>query len=120
MGELSEDRIEDLKDATRMIGDRWSLLVLAACLDGTTRFEQLRRRLGIARNILSHRLGRLIDMELLVRRSVAQGARRMEYVPSDKAESLRPVIRALIDWRVRSAPHLKRRTAGSRQEQPWQ
>lgn len=117
MTKLSDERIADLKETTRLIGDRWSLLVVWACLDGATRFEEIRRRLGIARNILSDRLGRLTDMELLVRRPVARGARRMEYVPGEKAQCLRPVIRAMIDWSARSASHQERRKVEWRLEQ---
>ena len=106
MTDLSNERIADMRETTQMIGDRWSLLIIWACLNGTTRFEEFHRRLGIARNILSDRLGRLQDLELVERRPVFRGARRMEYVPKARARQLRPVVRALIDWRLsRLSPH---------------
>ena len=94
----SDEQVTQFKDTAYLIGDRWCLLVIWACLDGTTRFEELQRRLGIARNILSNRLGRLTDTGLLVRRPVVRGGRRLQYLPSPEAEALRPVFHAIRDW----------------------
>lgn len=95
----SDEHVAQLKDTAHVIGDRWCLLVIWASLEGVTRFEELQRRLGIARNILSNRLGRLTDTGLLVRRPVVRGGRRLQYVPSAEAEALRPVFRAMKEWR---------------------
>ena len=118
----SEQQIDRFRTAARLIGDRWSLLVLYACLGGVTRFEAIQQRLGIARSVLSSRLGRLADVGLLEQRPVSRRARRLQYLPSREAEALRPVLEAMIAWneRTRSAPrrrlqsHEERRPDGFR------
>ncbi|MBT6971100.1 MAG: helix-turn-helix transcriptional regulator, partial [Actinobacteria bacterium] len=46
------------------IGDRWTLLILRDLFRGVRRFEDLQRDLGIARNLLSNRLNKLIYHEI--------------------------------------------------------
>jgi hypothetical protein len=53
--------------AVDILGDRWTLLLLRNATVGVTRFDDFRGRLGIADNILSNRLARLVDAGLLVR-----------------------------------------------------
>lgn len=47
------------------IGDRWSLLIVRDAFDGVQRFGDLQRNLGMARNILSDRLRKLVDAGVL-------------------------------------------------------
>ena len=53
--------------AIDVLGDRWTLLILRNATMGITRFEAFRAELGIADNILSNRLSRLVDAGVLVR-----------------------------------------------------
>jgi DNA-binding HxlR family transcriptional regulator len=55
-----------------LIGDRWSLLIVRNAFDGMTRFGDFQRSLGVARNILSDRLRKLVDADILT----LQGIRR--------------------------------------------
>lgn len=93
-------RIESkgMERAVRQIGDGWSLLIVWEALNGTTRFDNFQSRLGVARNILSNRLAKLVDDELLVKRPVRAGARRLEYRATAKAEALRPALEHLERW----------------------
>ena len=103
-----EQQVDRFRAAVRMIGDRWSLLVLYTCLGGVTRFEEIQRTLGIARSVLSHRLGRLTDLGLLERRPVSREARRSQYLPTEAAKMLRPVLHAMIEWHGRHRPARQR------------
>jgi DNA-binding HxlR family transcriptional regulator len=86
------------------IGDGWMLLTLWSALNGVTRFEKMQDRLGVARNILSDRLKRLVDQGLLDRRPVETGSRRCEYIPTPRAEELREPLAAFRAWGERHHP----------------
>ncbi len=93
-------RIEssDMDIAVRQIGDSWSLLIVWSALHGTTRFDNFQSRLGIARNILSHRLTKLVEQGILVKRPVHFGASRLEYWITGKGEALRPALELIEGW----------------------
>ena len=56
-----------LADALARVGDRWTLLTIAALLDGPKRFNELQAELeGIAPNVLSARLKSLTEQALIV------------------------------------------------------
>ena len=52
---------DSITEALAVIGDRWSLLVLRATFRGIHRFSEIRDDLGIASNLLTTRLNRLVD-----------------------------------------------------------
>jgi DNA-binding HxlR family transcriptional regulator len=82
-----------------MLGDRWILLILRDATIGVTRFDEFRDHLGIADNILSARLRRLVDGGLLVKVPYRDGQRtRQEYRLTQAGADLAPVLRALADW----------------------
>ena len=89
-----------------VLGDRWTLLVVRCALVGVTRFDDFRRRLDIADNVLSDRLGRLTEEGILDRHQYQERPPRHEYVVTDKGRELWPVLTALVDWGDRYyAPH---------------
>ena len=87
-----------MESAARQIGDSWSLLIVWAALQGTTRFDDFQSRLGVASNILSNRLLRLVDEGILVKHPIHSGARRQEYRVTGKGEALRSVLELMEDW----------------------
>lgn len=102
MTDLDQTEISKMTDAVRQIGDSWTLLIIWAALRGITRFDTFQRRLGVARNILSNRLARLVDAGILEKRPVHTGARRLEYRITEKGEALRPVLEWIEDWGAKS------------------
>ena len=98
MNRISRIEARGIDRAVRTIGDGWSLLILWEALQGTTRFDNFQSRLGVARNILSNRLARLVDAGVLVKKPVREGARRLEYRVTPKGEALRPVLELMDLW----------------------
>lgn len=98
MADLEQGDITAMTEAVRQIGDSWTLLIIWAALRGITRFDTFQRRLGVARNILSNRLARLVDEGILEKRPVHSGARRLEYRITAKGEALRPVLEWIENW----------------------
>ena len=80
-----------------VVGDRWSLLIIRDAMDGARSFTDFQQRTGVARNILTDRLRRLVDRGLL-RRETAISGRRQAYVLTDAGRDLFTVIVALRQW----------------------
>ncbi|MGH3955210.1 MAG: winged helix-turn-helix transcriptional regulator [Mycobacterium sp.] len=77
------------------IGDGWSLLIVRDAFDGSRRFGEFQKSLGLAKNILASRLATLVDNGIL--EVVPTGARH-EYQLTDKGRGLFPVLVALRQW----------------------
>ncbi|MGG7102804.1 winged helix-turn-helix transcriptional regulator [Rhodococcus sp. 24CO] len=87
---------------TDIVGDRWSLLIVRDAFDGTRRFSQFQRNLGIAKNILTDRLKGLVEQGILEARSNEKGTRN-EYVLTERGMDLFTVIVSLRQWGERHA-----------------
>jgi DNA-binding HxlR family transcriptional regulator len=95
-----------LAAALERVGDRWSLLLIEALLDGPRRFGELSDAVtGIAPNILTDRLRRLEGERIL--RSVPYSDRppRFTYALTDEGHELAGVLRLLADWGSRGSAH---------------
>lgn len=84
--------------ASDIVGDRWSLLIVRDAFDGVRRFGDFQRSLGIARNILSDRLHKLLQAEILLLQDASNGSSYQEYKLTAKGESLFVLIVALRQW----------------------
>ena len=80
------------------IGERWSFLILRGAFNGLKHFEEFQSTLGIARNILSNRLGRLVEHGILRRQADPADRRKIVYRLSDKGKDLLPVLLSLRQW----------------------
>lgn len=81
-----------------VVGDKWSLLILRDAFYGVRRFEDFTRDLGIARNVLTDRLGRLVDDGVLAKRQYEDHPPRFEYRLTPKGRDLLPVILTMMRW----------------------
>lgn len=102
MGKLREPLKElvecGLPSALEAMGERWSFMILRASFNGIHHFEEFLEQLGIARNILSNRLSRLVDNGILKREHCADDRRRIEYRLTEKGFDLLPAMLALRQW----------------------
>lgn len=80
------------------VGEWWSILILRDAFQGLTRFDQFQKSLGIAPNMLTRRLGTLVDSGLLERRLYSERPERYEYVLTPRGRDFRPVLWALLAW----------------------
>lgn len=88
-----------LDAALERVGDRWSLLVVGALLDGPRKFNELGLAVpGLAPNILSARLRRLERFGLVVAVPYSSRPARYEYRVSDEARELAGALRLLAHW----------------------
>jgi DNA-binding HxlR family transcriptional regulator len=101
---LPERSYEALADALAAVGDRWTLLVIAALLDGPRRFGELQEEVqGIAPNVLSQRLRHLERNALVVARPYSERPPRFVYELSASGQELAGALRLLAGWGARSA-----------------
>ena len=80
------------------IGERWSFLILRGAFNGLKHFEEFQSTLGIARNILSNRLTRMVEHEILAREPDSADRRKVSYRLTDKGRDLLPVLLSLRQW----------------------
>ena len=84
--------------AVELIGERWAFLILRGAFNGLQHFEEFQAGLGIARNILSDRLAKLVSGEILERSPDPSDRRKVIYSLTAKGESLMTVMVALRQW----------------------
>jgi DNA-binding HxlR family transcriptional regulator len=84
--------------AVELIGEKWAFLILRGALNGLQHFEEFQAGLGIARNILSDRLARLVAGGILERSADPSDRRKVIYALTPKGEGLLPVVLALRQW----------------------
>ena len=84
--------------AVELIGEKWAFLILRGAFNGLQHFEQFQAGLGIARNILSDRLGKLVSGEILQRSPDPSDKRKVIYSLTGKGEELLPVMLAIRQW----------------------
>ena len=99
-----ETQVCSIARTLETIGDRWTLLILRDTFLGMRRFEDFQRDLGVARNVLSDRLARLVDDGVLERRPYQERPERFEYRLTEKGIDLWPVLVSLMKWGDRHAP----------------
>jgi DNA-binding HxlR family transcriptional regulator len=87
-----------LPAALEAVGERWSFLILRGAFNGLAHFEEFQATLGIARNILSNRLVRLVENGILKREPDPADRRKIAYQLTDKGRDLLPVLIALRQW----------------------
>jgi DNA-binding HxlR family transcriptional regulator len=91
-----------LAAALDSVGDRWTLLLVEALLDGARRFGDLEESLGgIAPNVLTQRLRRLESEGLVVAEPYSQRPPRVVYELSASGRELAGALRLLADWGAR-------------------
>ncbi|AOB29622.1 hypothetical protein AKI39_01395 [Bordetella sp. H567] len=107
------------------VGERWTMLILRDAFQGMTRFDEFRKSLDIAPNILTRRLAELVRLGLLEKRVYTRRPTRHEYIPTQMAHDFRPVMLAMMAWGNRyfspegPAMMLVARDTGAPVEQRW-
>ena len=80
------------------IGDWWTLLIVRDAMLGIRRFSDFQRSLGLARNVLSARLKKMVADGVMTMAPAGDGTSYQEYRLTEKGESLLPVLVAMRQW----------------------
>ena len=112
-----------LADALERVGDRWTLLIVGALLDGPRRFNDLQDEVsGIAPNILTQRLRHLEREALVVAQPYSERPPRYVYELTAGGRELAGALRLLADWGARhgdDAEPLRHVDCGTPLEARW-
>ncbi len=80
------------------IGEWWSLLILRDAFLGKRRFGEFEKSLGLAKNILTSRLQKLVSHGILEIAPASDGSAYQEYVLTQKGKDLFPILVSLRQW----------------------
>lgn len=92
------DMASSTAQTLEVVGEWWSLMIVREALLGVRRFDDMARNLGIARNVLSARLSRLVEHGIFERRQYQDHPPRYEYRLTESGRALYPVLVALMEW----------------------
>ena len=93
-----ENQICSIARSLEVVGERWSLLIVRDAFLGLKRFGEFQASLGIARNVLTERLNRLVDEGILERVRYQERPTRYEYRLTGKGGELGTAVIALLQW----------------------
>ncbi|KJC51061.1 transcriptional regulator [Bradyrhizobium sp. LTSP885] len=80
------------------IGDWWSLLIVRDAFDGLRRFGDFQKNLGIAKGMLTTRLRKLVELDVLELVAASDGSAYQEYALTKKGRDLFPIVVSLRQW----------------------
>jgi len=80
------------------VGDWWTLLIVRDAMKGARRFSDFHESTGIAKNILTDRLNKLVENGIMTREEVGVRGQRQEYVLTARGEALFPILIAMQQW----------------------
>lgn len=92
-----QDEVCSVALALQLIGDRWTLLIIRDAFYGVTRFQDFHQSIGLAKNVLSDRLTKLVDGGVLKTVPIGEGSWN-EYRLTPMGHDLLPALLALMQW----------------------
>jgi DNA-binding HxlR family transcriptional regulator len=99
---MSRTRFDEINcgvaQAVDQLGDPWALMIIRDALVGATRFQQFESNLGIAKNVLSDRLSKLVEHGVFSKERLDEPGQRYEYKLTPKGRDLWIVITAMRLW----------------------
>jgi DNA-binding HxlR family transcriptional regulator len=98
LGRTYEDLNCSVARALEIVGERWTVLVLREAFMGRRRFDAMAEELGVARNVLTARLARLVEEGVLEKARYQERPERFEYRLTDKGLDLWPVLISLLQF----------------------
>jgi DNA-binding HxlR family transcriptional regulator len=93
-----EGQICSIARSLELVGDRWTLLIVRDLVLGLSRFDAFLGSLGVASNVLTDRLNRLVDEGIVERVRYSERPERFEYLLTPKGRELGLVLLALMQW----------------------
>ena len=91
-----------------ILGDRWTLLVIRDLFLGRTRFKDFTASPEhIPTNILTERLQRLLDHQIIEQTPAEEGGKRLAYRLTQKGQALGPMLKQMRDWGLKWEPRIK-------------
>jgi DNA-binding HxlR family transcriptional regulator len=93
-----EGQLCAIAKSLEIVGERWTLLIIRDAFLGKRRFDEFQESLGVARNVLTDRLTRLVDEGIFERVLYNERPPRYEYRLTPKGRGLNVALTALRQW----------------------
>jgi DNA-binding HxlR family transcriptional regulator len=82
-----------------ILSGKWKILILFSLLEGTKRFNELRRLIpGVTQRMLTSQLRELEEQQVIARKVFAQVPPKVEYSLSEIGNTLTPILMGLKKW----------------------
>ena|SRR5579859_3105280 len=98
LGRTYDDQVCSVARALEVLGERWTLLIVRDAILGLRRFDDFQASLGVARNVLADRLGRLVEAGVLDRVPYQDRPVRYEYRLTAMGRELGVPVIGLMHW----------------------
>lgn len=98
LGRTYDNQVCSIARALEVLGERWTLLIVRDAILGLRRFDDFQRSLGVARNVLTDRLGRLVEAGILDRVRYQDRPVRYEYQLTPMGRELGVPVIGLMHW----------------------
>jgi DNA-binding HxlR family transcriptional regulator len=98
LGRTYDDQVCSIARSLEVLGERWTLLIVRDVLLGLRRFDDFQRSLGVARNVLTDRLSRLVEAGVLERLPYQERPLRHEYQLTPMGRELAVPVIGLMHW----------------------
>lgn len=98
LGRTYEGQNCSVAKTLELVGERWTVLILREIYFGRRRFDEVAANLGIARNVLTQRLQRLVEEGVLTKVAYQERPQRFEYRLTEKGLDLWPVMVTLMQF----------------------
>jgi DNA-binding HxlR family transcriptional regulator len=98
LGRTYDDQVCSIARTLEVLGERWTLLVVRDALLGLRRFDDFQHSLGVARNVLTDRLKRLVEAGVLERVPYQERPKRFEYRLTAMGRELAVPVIGLMHW----------------------
>jgi DNA-binding HxlR family transcriptional regulator len=82
----------------KIIGDKWTGLIISELMNGPRRFTELEQHLGIGPRTLSQRLDSMEQARVITKKHFAEAPPRVEYALTEKGEDLLPILQSMANW----------------------
>jgi DNA-binding HxlR family transcriptional regulator len=102
MDEIKDSECSSISSALKIVGDKWTGLLVRELTTGPKRFTALQEGLvGISPRTLSQRLDMLEQCDIVSRKVYAESPPRVEYALTKKGEDLIPILQSMVGWGVK-------------------
>src|SRR5256885_16996259 len=98
LGRTYDSQVCSVAGSLELVGERWTLLIVRDAFMGARRFEDFQRRTGMARNVLTERLGRLVEDGIFKRVPYQEHPVRFEYRLTEKGIDPWAGLVSLLPW----------------------
>ncbi len=98
LGRTYDDQVCSIARSLEVLGERWTLLIVRDALLGHRRFDDFQQSLGVARNVLTDRLRRLVDAGVMERVPYQERPQRSEYQLTAVGRELAVPVIGLMHW----------------------